>query len=214
MQIRHMLPPVYVRYNVFLFCNFIHFDFVFCFPLLLGFWKHPRGHCILPHSLETQAGLPWCLLQLGTLPAGLYIGIYLSNIDITYSSFSPFCWIRSYFSNLSPSRHSPRLCVTGQITTSGWRSLWASWPTSWIRTACLQCTRTTACCIHSLTASARPSPNATETFAWTRYTHWSKQVNFNSFLGGGWKVAGDGSGCLQGYGEGKGWERNWMYLTL
>lgn len=27
-------------------------------------------------------------------------------------------------------------------------------------------------------------------------------------------MAGDGSGFLQGYGEGKGWARYWMYLTL
>lgn len=84
-----------------------------------------------------------------------------------------------------------RLCVTGQIMMSGWKSLWALWLTSWIRTGCLQCTHTTACCIHSLMASVRPLLNAMGTFAWTRYTQWSKQVNFNIFFGvgvveGGW----------------------------
>ena len=92
--------------------------------------------------------------------------------------------IRSSFSNYFCSCHSSRLCVTGQIMMSGWRSLWALWLTSWIRTACLQCTHTTACCIHSPTASARRLLNAMETFAWTRYTQWSKQVNFYSFFGG------------------------------
>ncbi len=32
------------------------------------------------------------------------------------------------------------------------------------------------------------------------------------FGGRGWKVSGDGNGCLQGYGEGKGWEKYWIYL--
>lgn len=64
--------------------------------------------------------------------------------------------------------HFFRLCVTGQIMMSGWKSLWALWQTNWRRTACPQCTHTTACCIRSLTASARPLLSATETFAWTR----------------------------------------------
>lgn len=138
--------------------------------------------------------------QIFTVPVKVLSILHLVNLKVIF--------------NFSYSCHTFRLCVTGQIMMSVWKSLWALWLTSWIRTACLQCTHTTACCIHSLMASARPLLNATETFVWTRYTQWSKQVNFNIFFWGGsgrWLVM---AVTLQGYGEGKGWEKYWGYLIL
>lgn len=94
----------------------------------------------------------------------------------------PFDLTCLYSCDFSP---SSRLCVIGQTMMSGWRSSWALWLTSWTRTACLQYTPTTVCCIHCLMPSARPLPNAMEIFVWTRYTHYTKQVTFNLVLGGG-----------------------------
>lgn len=54
-----------------------------CSFFFKGFWKHPRGYCVLPHSLETKARFPWCILQLGTLLAGCSPFF----IDILFSFF-------------------------------------------------------------------------------------------------------------------------------
>lgn len=70
--------------------------FMFVFILFLGFWKHPRGYCILSHSLETEAWLPWCLLQLGTLPTGVHLLLYCIFL---FFIFFYFCCYQNKFSD-------------------------------------------------------------------------------------------------------------------
>lgn len=69
-------------------CALIHFlklpHLRFSFIIFKGFWKHSRGDCILPHSLEAEARLSWCILQFGTLPAGSYHFIILPNMEIAF----------------------------------------------------------------------------------------------------------------------------------
>lgn len=76
-----MLAYAFAAFNLAFYC--------FC----SGLWKHPRGYSILSHSLETQAWLPWCLLQLGTLPTGVHLLLFCICLFV----FFYFCFIRTHF---------------------------------------------------------------------------------------------------------------------
>lgn len=72
----------------------------------------PDAYCNLAHCLQVRK----CS--------------YLSAITTQYSTKSSHsyyccCWVLSISIKFSYSYHSSRSCVTGQIMTSGWRSLWA-----------------------------------------------------------------------------------------